>query len=223
MRSAARLLVLIAIVAGAAPAVADHGVFHPNLVRERVWFHCAGADRSTDNTLSPRWNRVAPNLAFVGSASGCRLVDVGGQRDATQGTTLDATWRGTYTGNLDSLTIDVHNVNAGRSRLGGVMDVHVRLSVDGKPVLTDGAAHGRFVKVVPTEANSGVTYAVRFSITDIGMLSEVDDKEHEVVLTLAADTDHESVWTYDSTEVPSGLFFNPHWYQLEGTRISAKS
>jgi hypothetical protein len=102
---------------------------------------------------------------------------------------------------------------------------------------TEGAYEGRTLTVTPERRNSGATDYYEFTITNIGFANEIRDdagnvidvetggaaledgdgtEEHTVRLLLglangiAGEHPHGSnLWVWDTTEVPSGITFNP--------------
>ena len=213
----ALLLVLTIVAMTAIPAAADHmpgGVdWVPNLRTERVYFHCEGATKvhSTVADGSIGWNTTAPTQSVTAGA-GCGSPD-GPVWGNNQASVQDSHFEGTYTANLDSITVEAHNIYVGGARAGGPLSFNVRLAVDGAPRL---GANGTQVNVTPVRSATGASEMVRFTITGLNLLTEFDDMEHHILLTLAGGKqvngqayDTVSAWVYDTTEVPSGLTFNP--------------
>jgi hypothetical protein len=103
---------------------------------------------------------------------------------------------------------------------------------------TEGGYDGRSFTVTPSRTNSGLTDMFEFSVTDIGSATEITDAagnvidvktkgaalengegeiEHTIKILLGIDafpgeepqTTGGDLWAWDTTEVPSGITFNP--------------
>ena len=212
---------LLVVTAVAAPASATHGPtgaeFVPNLRTERVYFYCEG-DTKVHNTVtndSVPWDTTAPTQS-VTQGAGCGTHDNPLQGN-NQVSVQDSHFGGLYEGNLDTLSVELHNIYVGQARSAGPLTFNVRLAVDGVPIL---GATGKDVAVTPVRSSSGASEMVKFTITGIGLLTEADDFEHDVLMTISGGKvaaqspafpirDTLSAWVYDTTEVPSGLTFNP--------------
>jgi hypothetical protein len=214
-------------VALAAPASA--GPTDPQFRNEQVYFHCAGSTPIGNVSLVaedtiPSWNTTPP-AGGVQDGNGCGTLDFNGVVVVVnpQDNPTDGVWRGTFTGNLNSLTVSLYNLLAvGTSRADGAGTLGVRLDIDGEPITGDGSdSHD----VTAVDTNSGVTQRYDFSITDIGFVEPNDDvngdgigdnpfgkEQHTLTLTVDGydvGTNTFGNWVYDTTEVPSGIEFNP--------------
>ncbi len=218
------------------PALAESGPLDPQFKIERAYFHCGGPTKLgnvnflTDGSI-PGWDTTRP-ASSVGEGSGCGTADVRapGQVVAPQENPTDGVWRGTFTGNLDQLTVHAHCICLGSSRANNVATVGVRLKIDGEAITGDGSASHNLTAV---PQNLGVTQLYEFSVIGIGMIEPNTDEDgdgvgdnpfgkvqHDITLTLEghdAVTNPFGIWAYDTTEVPSGLTFNPS--SLAATRI----
>jgi hypothetical protein len=76
------------------------------------------------------------------------------------------------------------------------------------------------VTVTPVRSSTGASERIRFTIVGLNLMNEANDTEHDVLLTLNGGAfvasgvvfpvhDSQNLWVYDTTEVPSGLTFNP--------------
>lgn len=201
---------------GLGPAAAIDWV--PNLRTERVYFHCEGATKAhnsaTDGSIG--WNATAPTQSVTAGA-GCGSLDnplMGSNQVSVQ----DTHFEGDYAAaNLDSMTVELHNIYVGGARAGGPLSFNVRLLVDDVPRLGVG---GKEVSVVPVRSSSGASEMVRFTVTGLNLLTELDNMDHHVLMTISGGKftangqafpihDTASGWVYDSTEVPAGITFNP--------------
>jgi hypothetical protein len=126
------------------------------------------------------------------------------------------------------MTVSVHNLVLSRARTTGTFTVRVRLLIDGEELLTNA---GRNVTVTPVLSSTGASELFEFSITNLGFANEVLDSsgnvvdvktgghakengdgitERTVMLVIdSAVAEQASAWVWDTTEVPSGITFNP--------------
>ena len=201
-------LVLIAVV----PASAED-LWEPNLVTEQVWFSCGAqkVENAEDNAAT--WDTVAPT-ASVTTGAGCGTVDTPLMQAAPRNI-YDATWQGYFTGNLDTLNVELHNIYVGPGRATGDLTTTVRLFVDGEPLFEE---LGKEVTLKAVRSTTGLSEMVKFSFTNLGYVSPADNTEHDIALVLHGGatqnrgptvTDTASGWVWDTTEVPSGMTFNP--------------
>lgn len=257
MRTRTRMPIAIAAfltLALTGTASATHEGIHPTFRSERVYFHCAGLAKLqnvgivTDGT--PSWDTTAPADSFQDGA-GCGTLDPGAARGTGQETIYDLAFSGKFTGNLQNLTVQLHNLALGRIRQGAMFVLRVRMSIDG--VFYFPETVGNFVNVAPVADSNGVTDKFVFSITGLGCASEVRDAdgnvvdvksaglakddgdgttEHQILITIdsgivgqstAGQTvqPQNSLWVWDSTEVPAGITFNPS--TLEGNTVPVEN
>jgi hypothetical protein len=206
------LLVIVVLLSAVVPAGAEDESI-PNLVNERVWFACGAekVENAEDNVAT--WDTEAPT-ASVTSGAGCGTIDLPFMQTAP-GNIYDATWTGYFTGNLDTLTVELHNIYVGPGRATGKIGTAVQLLVDGTPMFDE---LGHQVELNAVRSATGASEQVTFSISNIGYVSEAEDFEHEVTLLMHGGTalnrgptvtDTLSGWVWDTTEVPSGITFNP--------------
>lgn len=214
-----RLLAVAVVLLALAPAAASaDGVptdWVPNLVKDQVWFVCGDSKVTNNNTAGNQatWDRTAPTQSVTAGA-GCGTVDSPFMQ-TTNPNIYDAAWAGTFTGNLDTLNVELHSIYVGPGRSTGQMTAAVRLFVDGEQLFEE---LGKEVAFTTVRSSSGASEMIRFSINNIGFLSEAENAEHQVSLLMHAGatqnrgptvTDTLSGWVWDTTEVPSGMTFNP--------------
>lgn len=217
MRNARRILgSLLALALVAAPAAAEGDVFVPNLRTEQVWFHCEGEAKVHDSVSydSIPWDTTAPTQS-VAAGAGCGTLDNPVQGN-NQVSVQDSHFGGYYDGNLDSMTVELHNIYVGKARSGGPLTFNIRLAVDGTPIL---GAGGKDVSVPPVRSASGASEMVKFTIAGIGLTDALNNLEHDVLMTVSGGgiataspipvRDTVNGWVYDTTEVPAGIVFNP--------------
>lgn len=206
--------------------------FVPNTPLTEVFMTCGTPSKEytvgrlvNDDAGSSGWSSQEP--ASVTTGAGCgKLADDPALNGANGEALYDYTIRGTYIGNLDTLTVTVHTADLGQSRSGADMNLRVRAAVDGvglfggEEVTAAGTEDKYFlpkqaavtVKPVATGATGGVR-AVTFTITGIDLMQENDDKQHEVFLGIAsapagpqADVHN---WLWGAAEAPSNVVFTP--------------
>ena len=208
------LLVVIAVFVAAVPAGAvEDTTWVPNLVSQQVWFACGAEKLENADDNSATWDTEAPTQSVTAGA-GCGTVDLPFMQTGPANI-YDATWTGYFTGNLDTLNVELHDIYIGPGRATGTLNAAVKVFVDGEPVFGD---LGYEVALKPVRSATGLSEMVKFSITNLGYISEADNFEHEVSLVMQTGaaqnrgptvTDTVSGWVWDTTEVPSGLTFNP--------------
>lgn len=231
-RAARSLIGLVAVMAIASPALASHGGIHPTFRSERVYFHCNGATKvqnvnwflGTDTS----WDTTPPAQSLQ-QGGGCGHAD-GAFYGTSPNTPYDAVFVGTFTGNISSMTLELHNLLLSRARAGATYDIGLRVSIDGEHLFGTGTTQGRRITMTPVLGNSGLTEMMRFSVGAIGCAREVKDAEgrvinvitdgvatedgngqmeHEIVVTVDQwFLDRFAAWVWDANEVPSGITFN---------------
>jgi len=214
-RSVKRILVLSVVAtlfAVGAPARAD-------TASETDYFHCA-PDETTPivtvntetDTSTPSWNGSAPANSAAGGCIGVTDSLFTGQ---TYRTPYDTPFAGSFTGNIDSITLRLYfaAIRGLRQNIG----VRIHVGIDGKSLFgvttgttgTVGPA-AKEVVVQPVLKDSNLSF-VEFTITKIGFAEEpgTGDTEHEVDITIGSTTEPVVLLPFDSTEAPAGLSFNP--------------
>lgn len=217
MRNLGRLLLcVVTALAVAIPAGAQEEemeeIYEPVLEAQEVYFKC-NADKVVVNAPGTyQWDTEAPTTSFTANG-GCGQVD----SDKLDGD--EPTFTGTYTGNLDTLTVRAWVIDAGPVRAGVYEDLYINvdLAVDGRSVI-----FGEEIHAIPEPSETGLSRLVEFSVTHLGLLAEEDAGEHtvELKLTSAPYLDGDVIgWVMDATEVDSGMEFNPE--TLSALRVRA--
>lgn len=144
----------------------------------------------------------------------------------------DLTISGVVLGNIDELTVELHDIYVAQQRAGGEITLNVRVEVDGESLfgteeLTNvggdqTATTPRVIQVpiTPEASETGISEALRFSIGDLYDQHEIDGKVgdgsdafHTVRVTLSVPPGvHALVW--GASEIPSGIYINQG---LQGT------
>jgi len=212
MRKVLSFVALLALAVGVVPAGATD-VWEPNLVTEQVWFVCGNEKVANLEGNTATWDTAPPSQS-VTEGAGCGTVDTPFMQQAP-GNIYDATWTGWFEGNLDSLTVELHNIYVGPARATGKLNAAVRLFVDGTPVFGE---LGEEVTFDAVRSSTGLSEMITFSIDNIGYVSERENTEHQIDLVMHGGetrhrgptaTDTVSGWVWDTIEVPSGIVFNP--------------
>lgn len=221
--AAAALMALLVLTAHPASA----GPLDPQFRNERTYFHCGAPTKLGNANLMvdgsvPGWNTTPP-AGSVQAGNGCGTADFNAVlivvADANP---TDGVWEGAFTGNLKDLTVQVDCICLGTSRADNSASIGVRLQIDGEPITGDGTARHN---LTVTQQNSGATQRYEFSVTNIGITEPNIDIDgdgigdnpfgvevHEIQLILegySPQTNAWGMWVYDTTEVPSGITFNP--------------
>ena len=171
---------------------------------ERVYFKCVG-DVPVQNvarvqTPANPWDTQAPAQS-VSDGAGCGHVEYG-----LGGAQFDLVFEGTFTGNVDALTVHLHAF-ATSDTPAFPAETIAKLSVDGvERLVTDGAQ-----PLAVTPENSGVTISAPFTVTGLGYGAEVGDgtRRRTFKLTISSPVRSSMAWVWDTTEVPAGITFNP--------------
>jgi hypothetical protein len=205
---------LALVTAGLVLALAGPASAAPTFRTETVYFHCTGPTKVSNlNNINAQgvgmdtptaWDTNAPTQS-VQQGAGCGAIDVGAVRNAGL---VDGYFKGKFTGNLRDLTLRVHNLLLSRARNTPTLGVKISaLEIDGNLVVDNQA-----VNVTPVVSSTGASEYVELSVTGIGLAPEDGDGTTAHEITIYLDTDpnqQQGAWVWDTTEVPSGIVFNP--------------
>jgi len=190
-----------------APASATHGGIHPTFRVEQDYFKCLASNKlqnvGRNQGEIPGWSTTAPTAALSGGG-GCVQYENLLTHNNTNQSTDDLVFLGTFTGNLDSLNIELHLAHLSSSALSEGWFGISNLYVDGELL------HASDFFTFPTENTSDVTDKIRFSYTDLNYDVEDGDGtiEREVQLTIQSANEEQTAWLWDATDAPAGLVFN---------------
>lgn len=219
------IVAMLAIVALAVPAGAQE-VFVPNTPLTQTYVECGGTTPEyfvngfVLEESSPTWSETKP--ASVTTGAGCGMYDDSQLSGTVQDTVWDLNFGGTYTGNLDELTVDLFDMGVGPTRNGEPITLEVRVTIDGISLFgveenesIDGTISAspakRTVTVTPAAAASGVLSQYSFSIKGIDLLLPEDDTKHDIKFTISSHWEglntHE--WVWGNSEAPTGVTFTP--------------
>lgn len=197
---------LLALALGA-PAVADHGGIHPTFRNERTYFHCAGDTKSQNLSVAlgdvPSWDTNEPP-GSVEDGEGCGFHDPLLNANVPGPYPFYAVWEGTFTGNLRDLAVEVHRLlpQSGATFPNRFV---LNLQVDGE------SRYSGDINLTPEESSSGASHRMLFTLQGLGYATEDGDgtQERTIRLTLTSYNETQSIWVFDTTEVPAGITFNP--------------
>lgn len=174
----------------------------------------------------------APSESFTAGA-GCGTYEEPAFQGIEPGNPFyDLTIQGVVRGNIDELTVELHDIYVAEQRAGGDITLSARVEVDGESLfgteeLTNvggdqTATTPRVIEVpvTPEVSETGISEALRFSIGDLyaqhgieGQPGDGSDAYHTVRVTISVPPGvHALVW--DATEIPSGIYINQG---LQGT------
>ncbi len=200
----ALLLAVVAVPAGAQTTI------EPTLRTEQVFFHCDSPNKLANvdavvNGQSPSWDTTAPSTSFT-AGGGCGFYDnlLSGTGPTGQ-PTASAIWSGTFTGNLDTVAVELHRLLGGAGGSVTAPQLVAILTIDGT-VVFDGDITPFF-----TVSDTGASESTTFSFPGLKYVTEDGDGEKERTVTLQIDSYNEAqtAWVFDASEVPAGLTFNP--------------
>jgi hypothetical protein len=223
MRSRIRVIATAAmlVMAVTGPAAASHTPpgepFVPEYVETETFLHCNGATKVGNVHATLDGNRVAfdttkPTASYT-TGAGCGTVDTffGGTTDNNP--IYDFPIRGTFTGNIDNITIRFWAIDFTASRALEEFTVDLHLVIDGVPILArnaDGTATPAHAPTISSE--TGISRLYEVTVTKVGLNSLTDHtQEHEIELTAYTkyvDGSGGLVWVYDAAEIDSGLVIN---------------
>lgn len=191
------------------------------------WLSCDGAveGKVKDPLTAVGFDRTAPTGSFT-EGEGCGMAEYTSLTGTAPHSLYDLGVEGRMTGNVDSVTVELHSIHASRERVSGPARLGVRLSIDGKSpsgvvtnpgTTTDITSPVEFeVLVDPEPSATGLSERLAFTITDLGAmfpeLNEVGDgsgNRQNVVLTINwINTAYAGAWVWGASEVPANVTFN---------------
>jgi hypothetical protein len=213
MRARALLaaLAVAALTVGPVAAEEPEEPEAPVIEEQRVYFHCNGDTKvanvhATLDSAIVGWSTEAPTASFTEGA-GCGTVDTALTGSADHNPLYDAPFEGSFRGNLDSLTVHAHSLAPINANLADEFEVFVLLQVGGRTLVS----RNTMVKADAIASATGLSSLFEFTVSDIGMVEPgVSTRSRQVQLTLMTRyLDDNNNWVFDTTEVDSGITFNP--------------
>jgi hypothetical protein len=186
--------------------------------QEDVWIHQADTKAGNlpgfDEAASafPSWDTTAPTDSVQAGAGGGYLAAAPYNQNVNRTDPKAApTFRGTFTGPLDSMGITLYLFTPARS-IEATQAVALTLNIDGETVYVTGGEADR----TPLQPAGDAVFKTDFAFTNIFAAMErtgLDtgpDAVHEVELIISQwfSVNDNAVYVYDTTEVPSGIQFN---------------
>lgn len=186
----------------------------PSFCREDVWFHQAetkaGNLAATGQTEFPSWDTEEPTASVTEGAGGGYLGNgTAWQMQGAYDPAVNPTFHGSFTGNIESLAIDMYLFAPGRQN-DETFPMGVSITIDGEQVV--------WVPSVDLPLEPGGDAVLRTEVLFTGLDAAMEDfgvtsdetTEHEIelVLTPYAIATTTAILVYDTTEVPSGMVFN---------------
>ena len=230
-RFTAAALAAGAVLVLAPAATATHGGVHPTFRSERTYFTCGSTKVNNVNYqtgATPSWNTTAPAQSYTQGA-GCGHVD-GALYGTADSTPYDVVYDGTFTGNIQSMTFELHNLLLSKGRTGSTYDIGLRVSIDGTHLFGDGTTQGTQLTMTPEQSATGLTEKITFSIQKIGCVREITDasgnvvdvqadgfatengdgqEEHSIRVTIDQwYLNRAAGWVWGASEIPGGISFN---------------
>jgi hypothetical protein len=188
--------------------------FVPEYMETETYLHCNGATKVGNLHATADGNRVAfdnvkPTASYT-TGAGCGTVDTFLAGTANHNPIYDFPVRGSFTGNINNITIRYWAIDFCGSRALEEFTVDLHLVIDGVDVLTRTPATNAHAPTV--NSSTGISRLYEVTVTNVGFSSESDHTaEHEVELTVYpkfVDGSGCVVWVYDAAEIDSGLVFN---------------
>jgi hypothetical protein len=181
----------------------------------------------------------APTESFTAGA-GCGEVEAASVTGTAMTNIYDLNVAGYLTGNVDTITFELHSIYAGAQRGSGTMNVDVRFDVGGvapngvvenTPTgtgdVTETPAPIRF-QVDPATSATGASESLTFSVTDLfanfpelSVLGDGSENYQSLNLTVSiSQTDYAGAYVWGAEEIPASITLNAP-SDLLGTVISA--
>lgn len=207
------------------PAGANEEEPDPEFVTEQDWFQCDGttkvaqANLVVDNAI-PGWDTTAPTES-VQDGAGCGMAEAAALSGTAQGSLYDATWEGTFTGNLQDVLMDLHFIQPAAAAYGDIA-LDLRIAVNG----VEYDLGEQFVDGAYTQASdTGASYSMQFAINDFDLIDDYYGPGTKVnTFTITAmghfiDSGFAVPFVWGTTEVPAGLTFNADTRGLPGVSV----
>ncbi len=210
-----------AIAAGDAPA------YEPVVNTEATYAHCDGASPvvNLDGGTVFSMTADAPTDS-VQSGAGCAVADAVLTEPVEGDTAERLELTGTHTGNLDVLTLELYMIDTGVVRASQTSPTPFPEAGDPAPNLNfdriwadveiyiDGAAAGYIgeAKMLVERTNSDATARLRLTVTGIDLMDEDEAGDHSIVVKVRTSDYYNGdsgAWVLDTTEVPTGVHYNP--------------
>ena len=181
----------------------------PSFRTERTYFECVD-DMKLQNIPAaagnfPTWTTTLP-IASALDGAGC------GHYENTAPAPVNAVFEGTFKGNLRAMTFELYAIDVDSARVTNVIPFGFSVSVDGEEVFSSD-----HYDIDVEYVNQMITSKMLFSLTGLPFASETGAGTTERTIRLELDThnDMQTLWVWETSEVPAGITFNP--VSLEAT------
>lgn len=186
-----------------------------SVCRQDVWFHQAGTKAGNAAALDmdtfPSWNTTKPTASVQsGAGGGYAAASAFSQNVSRSDPRGAATFRGSFTGNLDNIAATLYLFSPVR-QASVDQAVWMQLTIDDEVVYQSSAADR-----TPLTSGGNAVLKTHFAFVNIydAMqslgLDTSPEKAHSIELKITGwfSVNDNAVYVYDTTEVPSGLVFN---------------
>lgn len=170
---------------------------------ERTYFECVD-DLKLQNIPAamgnfPTWGTTAPAGSALDGA-GC------GHYENTAPSPLNAVFEGTFSGNLRAMNFELYAIDVDSARVTSVIPFGFTVSVDGEEVFVSD-----HYDIDVEYVNEMITSKMVFSLTGLPFATETGTGTTERTIRLELDThnDMQTLWVWETSEVPAGITFNP--------------
>lgn len=178
---------------------------------ERVYYECVGDIKAQNVAILqgqvPGWSTTEPTQSFT-TGAGCGTAETALTNASNPANGHDGVWQGTFTGNLDSMTLEFHKIDT-TSRTDDVESLLLWIQVDG----VDRVARttDTTIEVAGTRSSTGLTISYVVSLTDLKLVTEVGtgETERSIMISARSFANYPGAWVWGAAEVPSGITFNP--------------
>jgi len=220
MRSRIRVIATAAflVMAVGGPAAATHTPpgepFVPEYIETEEFLHCNGATKVGNAHATVDGTRVAfdttkPTASYT-TGAGCGTVDTFLAGTSNHNPIYDFPVRGSFTGNIDNITVRYWGIDFCGSRALEEWTVDLHLVIDGVDILTRTPATNAYAPTI--NSSTGISRLYEVTVTKVGLNTLADHTaEHEIELTVYpkfVDGSGCVIWVYDAAEIDSGLVIN---------------
>lgn len=183
---------------------------------ERVYVHCQDDTVKVNNVQAnsgtfPTWDTTAPS-GSVSDGAGCGHYENLLTSTSGPDPLFDLIWEGEFTGRLDNMAVELHNIHVSSFRALGTYWIGLTIEIDGVTVFQNPDVDS-FVQLTPEPSETGLSEKMEFTLRNIGLLDDGDDTTHTIKIGISSYNETQAAWVWDTTEVPAGITFN-----LKGTR-----
>ncbi|MBW3665279.1 MAG: hypothetical protein KY469_19470 [Actinobacteria bacterium] len=186
----------------------------PRLIcTEANYFHCAGDLKLQNaeiiaNSNIPSWDTTPP-AGSVTAGEGCGTYETLLTSGDNPYNGMDGIWEGTFTGNLESFTVEVHKIDTGTSRVDDTEAALLWIRIDGVDVV---ARQADGTPMAAERSSTGASIKYTFTVTGLqgyNLERGAGTIERTITIGVRSFANNQGAWVWDTTEVPAGVTFNP--------------